>query len=108
MENENVKRVQELRRSNAATPVRNKKKYTRKTKHKKNKVLQIYSDLVSPYLKKQFNFQLTARKDVGAKCDLRHTVIFPTKFWACRFLNVGPFCYTSAHNERLTHEIKAL
>jgi hypothetical protein len=31
-----VKRIQELRRSNAAQPVRNKKKYTRKLKHKKN------------------------------------------------------------------------
>jgi hypothetical protein len=31
---EKVKRIQELRRSNAATPVRNKKKYTRKRKHK--------------------------------------------------------------------------
>ena len=29
-----VKRIQELRRSNAAQPVRNKKKYTRKTKYK--------------------------------------------------------------------------
>jgi hypothetical protein len=29
-----VKRIQELRRSNAAQPVRNKKKYTRKQKHK--------------------------------------------------------------------------
>jgi len=29
-----VKRIQELRRSNAAQPVRNKKKYTRKIKHK--------------------------------------------------------------------------
>jgi len=29
-----VKRIQELRRSNAAQPVRNKKKYTRKKKHK--------------------------------------------------------------------------
>ena len=27
-------RIQELRRSNAATPIRNKKKYTRKIKHK--------------------------------------------------------------------------
>jgi len=35
---EKVKRIQELRRSNAATPVRNKKKYTRKIKHKKNSV----------------------------------------------------------------------
>jgi len=33
-----VKRIQELRRSNAAQPVRNKKKYTRKIKHK-NKVI---------------------------------------------------------------------
>ena len=31
-----VRRIQELRRSNAAQPVRNKKKYTRKIKHKKN------------------------------------------------------------------------
>jgi hypothetical protein len=31
---EKIKRIQELRRSNAATPVRNKKKYTRKRKHK--------------------------------------------------------------------------
>ena len=31
-----VNRVQELRRSNAATPVRNKKKYTRKNKYKNN------------------------------------------------------------------------
>jgi hypothetical protein len=30
-----VKRIQELRRSNAAQPVRNKKKYTRKLKHKR-------------------------------------------------------------------------
>jgi hypothetical protein len=29
-----VQRIQELRRSNAAQPVRNKKKYTRKQKHK--------------------------------------------------------------------------
>jgi hypothetical protein len=29
-----VKRIQELRRSNAAQPVRNKKKYFRKIKHK--------------------------------------------------------------------------
>jgi hypothetical protein len=31
-----VTRVQELRRSNAATPVRNKKKYSRKNKYKNN------------------------------------------------------------------------
>jgi len=31
---EKVKRIQELRRSNAATPLRNKKKYTRKEKYK--------------------------------------------------------------------------
>jgi hypothetical protein len=29
-----VRRIQELRRSNASQPVRNKKKYTRKKKHK--------------------------------------------------------------------------
>lgn len=32
-----VNRIQELRRSNAATPIRNKKKYTRKQKYK-NKI----------------------------------------------------------------------
>jgi len=31
---EKVKRIQELRRSNAATPLQNKKKYNRKTKYK--------------------------------------------------------------------------
>jgi hypothetical protein len=31
---EKIKRIQELRRSNAATPIRNKKKYTRKKKYK--------------------------------------------------------------------------
>jgi len=35
MISERMKRVLMLRRSNAATPVKNKKKYTRKTKHKK-------------------------------------------------------------------------
>jgi hypothetical protein len=30
-----VKRIQELRRSNAAQPIRNKKKYRRKIKHKR-------------------------------------------------------------------------
>ncbi len=33
-----IKKVLELRRSNAAQPVRNKKKYTRKIKHKKSAV----------------------------------------------------------------------
>ena len=31
---EKVKRIQELRRSNASQPLRNKKKYTRKLKYK--------------------------------------------------------------------------
>jgi hypothetical protein len=31
---EKVRRIQELRRSNAATPLQNKKKYNRKQKHK--------------------------------------------------------------------------
>jgi len=30
-------RIQELRRSNAATPISNKKKYSRKVKHKNGK-----------------------------------------------------------------------
>jgi hypothetical protein len=30
-----IRRIQELRRSNAATPLRNKKVYSRKVKHKK-------------------------------------------------------------------------
>ena len=50
MTTEKVKRVQELRRSNAATPQKNKKKYTRKIKNKKQKILQHYSDLVTPFL----------------------------------------------------------
>jgi hypothetical protein len=50
MENKNkVKRVQELRRSNAATPQKNKKKYTRKIKNKKARSLKVFSDLVSKY-----------------------------------------------------------
>lgn len=32
-DSERVRRVQELRRSNAATPIRNKAKYNRKVKH---------------------------------------------------------------------------
>jgi hypothetical protein len=32
---EELRRLMELRRSNAATPLRNKKAYTRKVKHKK-------------------------------------------------------------------------
>ena len=40
MATEKVKKVQELRRSNAATPIPSKKKYTRKTKHKKEKYLK--------------------------------------------------------------------
>lgn len=35
---ERIKKVLELRRSNAAQPIRNKKKYTRKIKHKKSAV----------------------------------------------------------------------
>ena len=31
---EELRRIQELRRSNSATPIKNKKIYTRKTKHK--------------------------------------------------------------------------
>ena len=33
---EELRRVLELRRSNSATPIKNKKRYTRKTKHKKD------------------------------------------------------------------------
>jgi len=51
MKNEKVKRIQELRRSNAATPVRNKKKYTRKTKNAKEKYLKTYCELIAPYFK---------------------------------------------------------
>jgi len=32
---EEIRRIQELRRSNAASPLRDKKKYSRKVKHKK-------------------------------------------------------------------------
>jgi len=33
---EALRKLQELRRSNAASPLRNKKNYSRKIKHKKN------------------------------------------------------------------------
>jgi hypothetical protein len=36
MRKDKVRQVQELRRSNAAQPHRNRKKYTRKLKHRKN------------------------------------------------------------------------
>ena len=49
MTKEKVKKVQELRRSNAATPIPSKKKYTRKKKHKKEKYLKTYCDLVAPF-----------------------------------------------------------
>ncbi len=51
-----VKRIQELRRSNAAQPVRNKKKYRRKIKHKRR------VDLTE---------QIGARKGEGAQAALR-------------------------------------
>ena len=51
-----VKRIQELRRSNAAQPIRNKKKYRRKIKHKRR------VDLTE---------QVSARKCVGAQALLR-------------------------------------
>jgi hypothetical protein len=51
MTNGKVQRVQELRRSNAATPQKNKKKYTRKTKNEKAKSLKFFSDLVAPFFK---------------------------------------------------------
>ncbi len=51
-----LKRIQELRRSNAAQPVRNKKKYRRKIKHKRR------FDLTE---------QANARKAVGAQALLR-------------------------------------
>ena len=50
MKNEKVNRVQELRRSNAATPIPSKKKYTRKEKHK-NKTLKLFNELIAPYFK---------------------------------------------------------
>lgn len=37
---EDIQRIQELRRSNAAQPMRNKSKYSRKPKHRNS----IYSD----------------------------------------------------------------
>jgi len=51
MTTEKVKRVQELRRSNAATPIPSKKKYKRKEKHKQDAYLKTYCDLVAPFFK---------------------------------------------------------
>ena len=70
MENKNrVKRVQELRRSNAATPVPSKKKYKRKPKNEKEKYLKTYCDLIAPYFR-QLKFQ-QARRRAGAVDNLR-------------------------------------
>ncbi len=76
MATEKVKKVQELRRSNAATPIPSKKKYTRKTKHKKEKYLKTYCDLVAPFFN-QLKFQLNARKGVGVIHNLRVPVENP-------------------------------
>lgn len=51
MTTEKVKRVQELRRSNAATAIPSKKKYKRKAKNKKEAYLKTYCDLVAPFFK---------------------------------------------------------
>ena len=46
---ERIKKVLEIRRSNAATPIPSKKKYTRKRKHKKTAVGKIMNwDLSAP------------------------------------------------------------
>lgn len=62
---EKVKRIQELRRSNASQPIRNKKKYTRKIKYKK-------AELVNQN-KRSRRPQIGA----GAACDLRHMQKMP-------------------------------
>ena len=48
---ERIKKVLELRRSNAATPIPSKKKYKRKPKHKKEKYLKTYCELIAPYFR---------------------------------------------------------
>ena len=55
---ERIKKVLELRRSNAATPIPSKKVYSRKRKHKKTAVGKSTNW-------DQLNFQLIARKDCG-------------------------------------------
>ena len=57
-----VKRIQELRRSNAAQPVRNKKKYTRKIKHK-NKIESWFVDIAPTRV---------AASGVSYGCDQNH------------------------------------
>ena len=52
MEKKNkITRVQELRRSNAATPIPSKKKYKRKTKNEKEKYLKTYCELIAPFFR---------------------------------------------------------
>ena len=73
MENKKrVKRVQELRRSNAATPVPSKKKYKRKPKNEKEKYLKTYCELIAPYFR-QFKFQ-QARTRCGGQNPLTSQV----------------------------------
>ena len=57
-----VQRIQDLRRSNAAQPVRNKKKYTRKIKHKRRVDLTDWS---------------AARNSVGASMRLSQAPKLP-------------------------------
>ena len=83
MTTEKVKRVQELRRSNAATPIPSKKKYKRKEKHKQEAYLKTYCDLVAPFFK---SICIALHKYAGhpavGRVSIKDTVIFLTKFRA--------------------------
>ena len=71
MEKKNkVTRVQELRRSNAATPIPSKKKYKRKTKNEKEKYLKTYCELIAPFFR-QLKFQQAPARAAGSGVSLR-------------------------------------
>lgn len=64
-----VKRIQELRRSNAATAIPSKKKYTRKKKHRDK-----YDQSLTACRLDKISW---ARKGVGAKDQLRQAPTHP-------------------------------
>ena len=82
---EKVKRIQELRRSNAATAIKNKKKYTRKQKYKNKFDNQL----------KGCARILRTRSGVSLRCEINHSTTrrYPVE-------NVSLFCYNSNTNKK--------
>lgn len=110
MEKKNkVTRVQELRRSNAATPIPSKKKYKRKSKNQKEKYLKTYCELIAPFFR-QLKFQQARTKEWGPKarygqvtthprfCEIYHKINL--RHADTQMVNVGGFGYNCAINKR--------